>query len=311
MRILLTGASSFTGMWFAKELAASGHALVMPLLREKKAYHGVRGERVKQLQEYGEVVESCPFGSDAFLNVVKKSSPFDLITHHAAEVTDYKSETFDILAAVEKNTCRLPLVMQALSEGGTCRLLLTGSVFEPKEGAGSGGLPAVSPYGLSKGMTSSFSEFFAQKMGWLFAKFVIPNPFGPYEEERFTAFLMRCWKEGKKASVAFPDYVRDNIHVSLLAKAYVAFAEKVGALSGVQNVKINPSGYVESQGAFTARFAKEMRERLNLPCEYVLEKQQLFQEPKERYNTDSLDPLLLNWRESEAWDLIANYYKER
>ena len=31
MRILLTGGSSFTGLWFARSLAARGHAVVAPL----------------------------------------------------------------------------------------------------------------------------------------------------------------------------------------------------------------------------------------------------------------------------------------
>jgi len=48
-------------------------------------------------------------------------------------------------------------------------------------------------------------------------KFVIPNPFGPFEEPRFTAYLMRSWKDGKPAGVKTPDYVRDNVPVDLLA----------------------------------------------------------------------------------------------
>ena len=55
-------------------------------------------------------------------------------------------------------------------------------------------------------------------------KFVIPNPFGPYEEPRFTAYLIKNWLAGATPNCSSPAYVRDNIHVSLLAKVYARFA---------------------------------------------------------------------------------------
>ena len=46
MRILLTGGSSFTGLWFARSLAAKGHTVVAPL--KGSDYSGLRGERVSR-----------------------------------------------------------------------------------------------------------------------------------------------------------------------------------------------------------------------------------------------------------------------
>ena len=135
---------------------------------------------------------------------------------------------------------------------------------------------------------------------------MIPNPFGPYEEERFTSFLARQWLEEKQAPVAFPAYIRDNIHVSLLAKAYAAFAEKLPATKGFS--KVNPSQYVESQGEFTARFANELRPRFGLPCAYVLHSQETFTEPQKRVNTEPVDKAALHWNEQKAWDDLATYY---
>ena len=40
---------------------------------------------------------------------------------------------------------------------------------------------------------------------------MIPNPFGPYEEPRFMAYLMKTWLKGEVARVQTPRYVRDNI----------------------------------------------------------------------------------------------------
>src|SRR5262249_30790208 len=139
-------------------------------------------------------------------------------------------------------------------------------------------------------------------------KFVIPNPFGPYEEPRFTDLLMRCWREGKPAVVKTPRYVRDNIHVSLLAQIYCAFVSAL-PLEGLH--KICPSGYAERQGAFAARFAREIGLRLKLETLLEEVRQADFAEPAIRINTDVVDHLEHDWDEHAAWDELADYYGTR
>ena len=73
--------------------------------------------------------------------------------------------------------------------------------------------------------------------------------------------------------------------------------------------RINPSGYAESQGAFTLRMAQEMRPRLRLPCLVELKKQIDFPEPRVRINTDIPDVGALGWEEAAAWDEMASYYQ--
>jgi nucleoside-diphosphate-sugar epimerase len=195
--------------------------------------------------------------------------------------------------------------LEKLKSSGCRRVLLTGSVFENDEGAGSGGHQAFSPYGLSKALTWQSFRYYADRAGLGLGKFVIPNPFGPYEEPRFTAYLMKNWFAGVTPAVNTPSYVRDNIHVSLLAKNYAAFTAQIPD-HGV--VRINPSGYAESQGGFTMRLAAEMRRRLNLPCDVELKTQTDFSEPRIRINTDVPD--VKDWDESAAWDEMAAYYKQ-
>src|SRR2546430_934454 len=93
----------------------------------------------------------------------------------------------------------------------------------------------------------------------------MPNPFGPWEDRGFTVYLMTEWKNGKTAEVRTPDYVRDNIHPDLLGGVYSKFAEQVIATPrGL--IKANPSGYVESQGNFAKRVAREVAARTGWPC---------------------------------------------
>ena len=305
MKILFTGGSSFTGFWFIRELAAAGHTVTAVFRKRAEEYaDAVRRQRVVLASAACRPVYGCGFGDERFLALIREGG-WDLLGHHGAEVTNYKSPDFDAIAALGNNAHNLPAVLTALGAAGCRRLLLTGSVFEGGEGAGSQGLPDFSPYGLSKALTAQMFRFSCARAGIGLGKFVIPNPFGPYEEPRYTSYLMRSWLAGATPACSSPSYVRDNIPVSLLAKVYARFAAESPAQGFA---RINPSGYAESQGAFTLRMAQEMRPRLGLACPVELKKQVDFSEPRVRINTDPPDADALGWNESAAWDEIAHYY---
>jgi UDP-glucose 4-epimerase len=305
MKVLFTGGSSFTGFWFIRELAAAGHRVTTVFRKRPGEYsEALRRQRVVLASEVSRPIYDCSFGDARFLSLIAEEGS-DILCHHGADVTNYKSSEFDPVAALRNNTHGLPSVIEAIRNAGCHRLLLTGSVFESGEGAGSEGLPDFSPYGLSKTLTARMFEFYCRRAGIGFGKFVIPNPFGPFEEQRFTAYLMKNWLAGDMPSCSNPAYVRDNCHVSLLAKIYARFAAGFPAKGFT---RINPSGYAESQGAFTLRLAQEMRSRLNLPCLVELKKQVDFSEPRVRINTDLPDLDALDWDESTAWDEMARYY---
>jgi len=63
--------------------------------------------------------------------------------------------------------------------------MVTGTVFEPYEGAGSEGLKGFSPYGLSNILPLRLFVISQKNIKLKLGKFTIANPFGPYEEERF------------------------------------------------------------------------------------------------------------------------------
>jgi UDP-glucose 4-epimerase len=306
MRILFTGASSFTGYWFVHELVSAGHQVVAAF-RGDGNYEGIRAERTRLVRELCETRFSCPFGSDAFLDLARTASDgFDVLCHHGAEVGDYRRPDFDPYCAAALNLHRLPEVLRVLKDRGCGRLVLTGSVFEQDEGAGSEPRRAFSPYGLSKGLTAAAAAFYANREGVTCEKFVIPNPFGPYEEPRFTSYLMRSWLNGETVRVQTPRYVRDNVPVSLLARAYAGFVAASPTPGSTR--RLNPSFYPESQGAFAERVHREATGRLGLPCALELGEQREFPEPAVRINTDSCDPAALGWNEAAAWDEFVAYY---
>lgn len=305
MKVLLTGASSFTGSWFARELAAAGHQVVAPLRGAQGSYQGLRGWRVAELAKCVEIVWAAPFGEARFLELAGAGG-FDLLCHHAARVTDYRSPDFDVVGALAENTRELPRLLRALRQKGLRGVVLTGSVFEADEGAGNTPLRAFSPYGVSKGLTAQVFAYWCAALEIPLGKFVIPNPFGPFEEPRFCTFLIKTWREGKAAEVRTPDYVRDNIHVDLLAKVYASFAQATAASTGF--TRANLSGYVETQGAFAQRFAREVGPRLSLDAKVVLARQTEFSEPLVRHNTQPASAA--GWSEEAAWDGVAAFYRE-
>jgi nucleoside-diphosphate-sugar epimerase len=308
VRILFTGASSFTGLWFVRALAAAGHDVTATFRKEPHEYgSGLRGHRVALASEVCRAVRGLSFGDDRFLTLVREGQ-WDLLAHHAADAENYKSPDFDAVAALHHNTRNVAAVLDALCQGGCRKVLLTGSFFEGGEGAGSQGLPDLSPYGLSKALTAQVFRHYCRRADLSLGKFVIPNPFGPYEEPRYTTYLVKSWLAGETPSCATPAYVRDNIHVSLLTKVYVRFAEELPSAAGF--TRVNPSGYAESQGTFTRRVAEEMTRRLGRPCPVELKTQLEFPEPRVRINTDVPDARSLGWNESAAWDELARYYRE-
>ncbi len=302
MKILLTGASSFTGLWFARALHAAGHHVTAPLRQSRGDYRdGPRAARVIELGHVAECAFGLTFGDAKFLDLCRSGS-WDLLGHHAAQVGDYRSAGFDVAGALAANTRNFAEVLRAMR--GLRAVVLTGSVFEADEGAGTTPLRAFSPYGMSKSLTAQLVRFWCEAAGLAIGKFVISNPFGPFEEPRFCAYLMRQWTAGQVAEVRTPAYVRDNIHVDLLACAYAAFVDKAAA--GPEFTRANPSGYVETQGAFAERFAREIGQRTSLDCRVSLAPQTDFPEPLVRINTEPAQAP--GWSETAAWDGIARYY---
>ena len=95
--------------------------------------------------------------------------------------------------------------------------------------------------------------------------------------------------------------------MDLLALAYQKFC---GAITAAQAPlqKSNPSGYVEKQGEFAQRVAREVQSRTGWKCELNLARQTDFSEPLNRVNTEPAVNSAPEWDESTAWESFVAFY---
>lgn len=305
MRILFTGSSSFTGFHFIKMLAKAGHEIIAFFSSREADYRDIRKLRVDKVKQVAECIFECPLGSEKFISMINELNGVDIFCYHYSFTENYRSSSFEISKALEKNTKNIDSIFNELSKKGCLKIIYTGSIFEPNEGIGDNPDVPFSLYGISKYTTYEIIRHFALKYNLDVGKFVIPNPFGPYEEKRFVYYLMKCWFNNETPTIKTPMYVRDNVHISLLSLAYKDFLESERSS---KFYKINPSGYVETIENFTRRLSKEMRNRLGLKCDFILKKQMDFGEPIVMINKDNLHIRYPQWDETKAWDDVANYY---
>jgi nucleoside-diphosphate-sugar epimerase len=175
-------------------------------------------------------------------------------------------------------------------------------VFEPGEGKGTEPLVSFSPYGTAKARTGEVIQRAADASGLAFTKFVIPNPFGPWEERRFQRLVMTRWSKGEPVHVDQALYVRDNVPADLLGLAYARTVE--GGFGGY----CAPSCYAGPVGDFFRRMAREVSARTGWACPLTLAEAQVFAEPEARVNRTPLDAVALGWSEARFWDAYAEHY---
>lgn len=307
MKILLTGATSLTGFWFAQELQAQGAEVICLFTGKSSTSYQNRksASRFGLLENHFQFVFEAPFGSENFIRAIRNERA-DILCLHGSHIPDYKSQSFNISESLEKNLFNVHEVFQALAETNL-RYVLTGTLFEAGEGDDGNPTEPGSPYGLAKSLVTQAFKYYSAKFQIPMRHFVIPNPFGIHEDKKFNYYLADCWINHQIASVKTPDYVRDNIPVPLLALAYQTTCKSLldqRELVGTTR----PSGYVESQGAFTARMAGHMRQHLGLPCEFNVLQQTDFQEPRDRHNSEDMFEAFPQFIEAIFWQEYADYY---
>lgn len=309
LKFLLTGGTSHTGFWFARALKAAGIEVICLLTKDSaEAYaHCKSKSRFDILAEEFPIFFSAPFGSANFLRAIKDIRP-DVLGLHGAHIPNYKSSSFDISESLRENLRGIHESFEALRTRNT-PIILTGTVFEPSESLLGKSVEAGSPYGLAKGLLTQTFRYYSKLFEIPMSHFVIPNPFGPYEDQKFNFYLINHWFLKKKPQIKTPHYVRDNIPTELLAQAYLSACIALKEQKSLFTV-YRPSGYVESQGEFGARLAKEVGQRTGLSCPIQYCEQTDFQEPMDRRNTDNAFEMFRDFSPEIFWDNYIKYYQD-
>lgn len=302
MKILITGPTSFSGAFFIEELSKAGHDVFCTLTKSVDDYTGIRALRLQKAKSHAHVFEDVSFGDARFCEIVQQES-FDIFCHHGAWTENYNSMDYDFGSAYENNTKQIPLVCEFLAKNGCKAIVISASIFE----GGINGSKPFSPHGLIKQITSQTTEFYAHVAGLHFSRFVIPNPFGALDNPKLIDYLCREWYANKTPEIRTPLYVRDNIHVQLMAKGFVYWLEHM-PLEQKSSV-FSPAGMISTMGDFVQKVASEMRPRLGLDCNVLLGTQSDFSQPMVLVNDSPLDHMFEDWQESEAWDALAQHQK--
>lgn len=300
MEVLLTGASSFTGLWFARALAMAGAKVTAVYRRPFDAYTGLRRLRVIQGETWCTQHFEVPWGSERFHELVA-SQRFDVFCHHGAQVSDYRSDRFDVQGAVEHNTREMDRTLGQLARWKT-RVVVTSSLFEGGVGRGTRPDDDMYPYGRSKRLTAERMAVLCGVHGLPFHRFVVGNPFGPMETPKFAQYLAKCWLSGEVPTVRAPEYVRDYQPVDLLAATYAAFVRSPG-----QQI-LCPSGFALRGEAFAHKMSAELSARWGLPCPVNTAHQKESCEPMIRVGLHPMDERAHGWISSAFWDRLSAYY---
>ena len=312
LSIFFTGASSFTGYWFVRSLARSGNRVTCLFTKPNlQGYAGLRRKRVQLLLAEPRVVPvwGSLLRDSEVMRLLINSDRWDVFCHHAAEARNHKSPDFNPLTAAASDIEGLESALNAFKLRSGKSLVFSGTYFESGKGLDGDGAPAFSPYAVSKSLAAEIAKFYAHRLGIAVTKFVMANPFGPYEERGFTTYLAREWLASRVPSVQTPEYKRDNVPVTLMASHYVACVQS--SLNAPRYREIATSGYAGKQGTFAREFALRLCPFFG-KCPLRIERQLKFEEPLERMNL--IEGSRPNWDpadENKFWQALADFYRNQ
>ena len=302
MKILLSGASSFTGMHIAEHCFQAKHQVMGTYRKSLSAYTGVAQKRIARLSGI-QKSEHTVIGSPKFLQLIHDFSP-DVYIHHAFDTSGYHQPDFPLDARVEAALHNMDLICAALVENGCRGILYSDSFFAGSGNVDTDGRVPFSSYGTAKKRVGDRLEADCQQSGLAFWRMVIPNPIGPLDKPKLLHSLWSAWAEGRKAKLHAPHLIRDHIPVDLLAKAYLRILPDLyERKSGISN----PSGWICTVEELTLQAGEYWTHHTGRKAAYTIEARPI-QQPAVLANTESIWALAPEWSESAFWkELILEF----
>lgn len=246
--VIMSGVSSFTGYWFAKELKEAGVETIGTLTREINEYTGLERARIELLQARGVVIrDQLPTQSKKYLELLDSFDRPTLALHGAPTAAtknaDYVRTISEIYATIPE------LFFELKQKKGS--VIVTESAYQYLN-------KSVSrDYGIAKAVLSEIYTGYAEKLGLDISRFVIGNPFGPLQGGRLASYIMECLSKQHKVELKKPDDIQNNQLIFPLAREYSALAQSNPKLRPRTLVPIQ---YVETNRQFLRRLTLGFKE---------------------------------------------------
>ena len=306
-RILLTGCSSFTGYWFARELINLGFELCCPLPHEYDEYLGVKKQRLDFIRDKATLVFKCPFGTNGFIELCKNH--YYGMGFHGFYMENYNNRNYKISSSLSQNLKNIETILEILQENRT-RIIYSSSIFEDAINIEDDNNESTSidwyNYAFSKKVTFLALRSLCEQYGLTCQRFVITNPFGPYEDTKFCFHLMNSILKKNDFLIKTPFYTRDMIQVDLLAKLYAnAFLD----LNGENLVEFRPSQYSMKIFEFAELFISEISKYCGYKISIIKGNQKTFNEPEILINDINYGKYNCFYETKEFWNDYFYYYR--
>lgn len=224
--VLVTGGDGFLGRH------------LVPLLRQTCRDVSLYGKDIRSIDSY--------------------AKKFDIVCHLAGIGKVPDNGSIDTMFDV--NCCgTLAVLNYCCRTGAACVFASSAAVYAPsgrrhrlKEDAST---EPVLTYGASKLLAEKICRHQARNLSIDVTVLRIFNPYGPGQKEPyFISYVVNTLRNGKKVVLKTPDVVRDFIHVSDVAKAFVAACAKRKAGFEVYNVGTGEGMRVRDVVTMVSRF---------------------------------------------------------
>jgi UDP-glucose 4-epimerase len=313
-KILISGATSFSGSHIAQSLVKSGHEVAGTLTRPRESYENE--SLIQSRMKYSGIVQWVPEFSNEkteSLDFIRTFKPKVWVAH-GAPIKGYRSPDFDFLKSLQETILGTRVAIEVFKENGGELFVHSGTVFEADEGQGelpgmSGSSEAISAYGMSKNLVWHALRFFCSQANLPILKIIIPNPIGRFENrDRLIPFFVEKWKRNEVPEMKSSHLVRDQIPAEWLAQVYQKSIQNfLESHEKNFSVKIKrPSGFVMTNRKFIELCQKEFKSRIkNLSFECAFQSLPT-NEPLERFNSEPVSEL----NDSEARRVFFDHWTE-
>ena len=293
MKICMTGTTSFSGYWFARQLILEGHELT--IIRSRSM--NLAGSKNLWLSRLDE--ESLTYREISSAQEIVTKLNCDVLLLHGSFMEDRRSPNFNVQIAVQKT-------LQVSNWIKNCfrvdNVIHTGTFSEENEGIGDEPLNNFNPYSASKSLI--YKEHQKIFSGIPLLKFTMPNPFGRFQQNNLFSFLEGAWAKKEVPLISHPEYIRDYVPVELLAISYAKLIESF--IAGRYSLNcFAPSYFVMSNRDISKLYASEISLRIGRNLEILFGEQAVYSESRVRVNRDPLHQIIDNWSLEKFWDSMA------